>query len=218
VRILVTAGPTREFLDDIRFLSNPSSGKMGFSVAAAGAQAGHEVTLVTGPAALPDPPGVEVVRVVSADEMAQECLSRFAGCDAVVMTAAVCDYRPKERLEGKLKKGAEPMRLELVPTTDILAQMGKQKKKQVLVGFALEAEVLAGLAPGADRRQNALAKLSAKNLDYIVLNSPEAFAEDVVSCEILDRQGHGKRHERVSKHELAREIINLLETSHCGTS
>jgi phosphopantothenoylcysteine decarboxylase/phosphopantothenate--cysteine ligase len=219
VRILVTAGPTREFLDDVRFLSNPSSGKMGFSVAAAGAQAGHQVTLVTGPVTLPDPPGVEVVRVVSADEMAQECLSRFTGCDAVVMTAAVSDYRPKERLEGKLKKGAEPMRLELVPTTDILAQMGKRKKKQVLVGFALEAEVLVGLAPGADRaRQNATAKLAAKNLDYIVLNSPEAFASETISCSVIDKAGKIRPYSAISKKALAHEIINLLETSHCETS
>jgi phosphopantothenoylcysteine decarboxylase/phosphopantothenate--cysteine ligase len=209
VKILVTAGPTREFLDDVRFLSNPSSGKMGFEVALAAADAGHEAVLVSGPAALPDPPGVEVVRVISAEEMAEACLSRFPDCDAVIMTAAVCDYRAKERLKGKLKKKAQTLNLELTPTTDILAEMGKRKAKQVLVGFALEVSAA---------RINAVSKLAAKNLDYIVLNSPDSFAEDRMSCEIIDRHGRGKHRERISKRNLARELIKLLEKKGRGTS
>jgi len=209
VKILITAGPTREFLDDVRFLSNPSSGKMGFEVASTAAQAGHETVMVTGPVALPGPPGVEVVRVTSAEEMAEACLSRFSGCDAVVMTAAVCDYRPKERFRGKLKKKAQALNLELVPTTDILAEMGRRKEKQVLFGFALEVKAA---------RVNAVSKLASKNLDYIVLNSPESFAEDKMSCEIIDRQGRGRRREGISKRKLAREIIGILEKIISGAS
>lgn len=209
MKILVTAGPTREFIDEVRFLSNPSSGKMGFEVATAAAQAGHETVLVTGPAAIPDPPSVEVIRIISAEEMAKACLSRFPECDAVVMTAAVCDYRPKERFQGKLKKSEQNLNLELVRTTDILAEMGSRKEKQVLFGFALEAKAV---------RVNAVSKLASKNLDYIVLNSPESFAEDKISCEIIDRQGRGMRRKGISKRKLAREMITILEKIINGTS
>jgi phosphopantothenoylcysteine decarboxylase/phosphopantothenate--cysteine ligase len=209
MKILVTAGPTREYLDDVRFLSNPSSGRMGFSVAEAAAQAGHEVVLVSGPVSLSDPPGVDVVRVVSAEEMARECLSRFDDCDAVVMTAAVCDYSPRERFEGKLKKGEDTLILELVPTTDILKEMGRRKNKQVLVGFALEVQ---------DSRQNAADKLARKNLDYIVLNSPDAFASEAVSCSVIDGAGNITPYSAISKKALAGEIVKLLESGHCGTS
>lgn len=207
--MLVTAGPTREFIDDVRFLSNPSSGKMGFSAAAACAKAGHEVVLVSGPVSLADPHGVEVVRVVSADQMAGECLARFPDCDAVVMTAAVCDYTPKERVSGKLKKKAQALRLDLVPTTDILAEMGKLKKKQVLIGFALEVQ---------DARESALKKLAAKNLDYIVLNSPETFAAETITCSVIDRAGRIRPYNAISKEALADEIVKLLESGHCETS
>ena len=107
MRILVTAGPTREYLDDVRFLSNASSGSMGFCVAEAAARAGHEVVLVSGPVSLKDPPDCHTVRVTSAEEMARECFRRFEGCDAVVMTAAVCDYRPAQRASGKIKKDSD---------------------------------------------------------------------------------------------------------------
>jgi phosphopantothenoylcysteine decarboxylase/phosphopantothenate--cysteine ligase len=209
VKILVTAGPTREFFDDIRFLSNPSSGKMGYEIASAGARAGHEVILVSGPVSLKEFPEVETIRVVSSEQMAEACLERYAGCDAVVMTAAVCDYRPKQRHAGKMKKKTKAIRIELVPTTDILSEMGKRKKGQLLVGFALEVQ---------DARENATAKLAAKNLDYIVLNSPGTFAEDTISCEIIDSQGRGTRRDNVPKRTLAEEIISLLELGHRGNT
>lgn len=219
MKILVTAGPTREFLDEVRFLSNPSSGKMGFEVAGACAGAGHGVTLVSGPVSLPDPPGVEVLRVVSADEMARACLDRFDDCDAVVMTAAVGDYRPKQRFEGKLKKKNDALQLDLVPTTDILAEMGRRKKSQILVGFALEAELRVEHSPGADgARRNATAKLVAKNLDYIVLNSPETFASETISCSVIDRAGKISPYSAIAKKALAREIVKLLESCYRGTS
>jgi len=209
MKLLVTAGPTREHIDDVRFLSNPSSGKIGFEVAAAGVRAGHDVTLVTGPVSLQDVPGAETVRVLSAREMAQACLSRFAECEAVVMTAAVCDYAPKERHAGKLKKSGKNLHIELCPTTDILEEMGRRKKEQLLVGFALEAE---------NARENAKNKLRRKNLDFIVLNSPSTFAEDTIACEIIDRQGTGVRFERAAKKSLAEEIIRIVEKACSGTS
>ncbi len=207
MKILVTAGPTREFVDDVRFLSNPSSGKMGYEVAKAAARAGHEVILVSGPVALPGPDGVCVVPVVSAEEMARECLERFPDCDAVVMTAAVCDYKPAERFAGKLKKKKGPLQLDLVPAADILAEMGLQKRSQILVGFALEVQ---------DGRRNASAKLSAKNLDYIVLNSPQSFGKEMISCEVLDRipaRGGVKQYEGIAKSALAQEIVRLVENA-----
>lgn len=209
MRILVTAGPTREYLDDVRFLSNPSSGRMGFCVAEAAARAGHEVILVSGPVALPDPSCVETVRVVSAEEMARECFSRFADCDAVVMTAAVCDYRPKKRATGKLKKGRGALKLELERTPDILEELGRRKSSQVLVGFALEVQ---------EPHRNAADKLVRKNLDYIILNAPDSFASDCITCEIIGSGGATRHFEDVTKKALASEIVKLVEEGRGGTS
>src|SRR5438477_2659414 len=133
MRVLVTAGPTREYLDAVRFLSNASSGKMGFACATAAAKAGHDVTLVTGPVALPDPKGVRTIRVVSADEMHRAVMKAYPKIDAAIATAAVGDYRPAERVEGKLKKKSGALTLKLVRTRDILQDMGAKKGKRVLV-------------------------------------------------------------------------------------
>jgi len=166
MHFLVTAGPTREYIDTVRFISNSASGITGYQVAAVAARAGHRVTLVSGPVGLDGPACVERIKVVSADEMCRACLKAFPGIDVLVMTAAVCDYRPKRRGAFKLKKTAPQLSLPMVRTTDILAELGRRKHPgQVLIGFALE-----------DRRakQSAKAKLVAKNLDAIVLNSPSA--------------------------------------------
>jgi len=209
MRILVTAGPTREYLDDVRFLSNASSGVMGFSVAEAAVQSGHEVSLVSGPVILPDPHGAGVVRVISAEEMARECFQRFTDCDAVVMTAAVCDYRPNKQTTGKLKKGPGSFKLELERTPDILEELGRRKAKQILVGFALEVQ---------EPRRNAENKLARKNLDYIILNTPETFGSEIITCEIIGSEGTVRRFEKVTKQSLAHEIIKLIEKGHGGTS
>ena len=162
VKLLVTAGPTREPLDAVRFLSNRSSGRMGYAVAEAAARRGAEVTLVSGPTALPAPPACEVVRVETAEEMRAEVLRRFPECEVLVAAAAVADYAPEERARGKLKKGTGSLRISLRPTPDILAECGKLRKKgQFLVGFAAETE---------DLLANARKKLAAKNLDMIVAN------------------------------------------------
>jgi phosphopantothenoylcysteine decarboxylase / phosphopantothenate---cysteine ligase len=159
--ILVTAGPTREHIDPVRFISNPSSGKMGFAIAKAAAQRGATVSLVSGPSELPDPCNVHVVRVVSAKEMAEAVFALFDQVDAVIKTAAVSDYRPKAPSDHKIKKGSDELTLTLEKTQDILRELGKRKNDQVLVGFAAETQALETYA-----RQ----KLQEKHLDIIVGN------------------------------------------------
>ena len=209
MRILVTAGPTREHLDDVRFLSNASSGSMGFYIAEAAGQAGHEVVLISGPVFLEDPPGCRTIRITSAEEMAGECFRHFADCDAVVMTAAVCDYRPMQRAPGKLKKGSGAMKLDLERTPDILEELGGRKTSQILVGFALEVQ---------EPRRNAMDKLACKNLDYIILNTPDTFGSERITCEIIGSGGTARRFEDVTKQSLAQEIIKLIEEGGGGTS
>jgi len=201
MRILVTAGPTREHLDAVRFLSNASSGKMGFACAKAAARAGHDVTLVSGPVELPDPAGVRTVRVTSADEMYRAVMKAYPRIDAAIMTAAVGDYRPAERFAGKLKKKTETLTLKLVRTRDILKEMGRKKGKRILVGFALEVQ---------DAIHQALVKYKKKNLDYVVLNTPRTFAADRMDCRIYREGGVVKRFKGASKDDVARWIVSVL--------
>jgi len=201
VRVLVTAGPTREFLDAVRFLSNPSSGRMGFACAVAAARAGHQVTLVTGPVALPDPPGIRTVRVVSADDMYRAVMKAYPKTDAVIMTAAVGDYRPAERFAGKLKKKAATVTLKLVRTRDILRALGEKKGKRILVGFALEV---------ADAVHQALLKYKKKNLDYVVLNAPRSFASDRMDCAVYREGRVVRRFRRATKESVAGWIVGAL--------
>ncbi|MBV8878849.1 MAG: phosphopantothenoylcysteine decarboxylase [Planctomycetaceae bacterium] len=201
MRVLVTAGPTREYLDAVRYLSNASSGRMGFACAAAAAAAGHDVTLVTGPVALPDPDGVRTVRVVSAEDMYRAVMKAYPGVDAAIATAAVGDYRPAERVAGKLKKKAGPLTLKLVRTRDILQQMGAKKGKRLLVGFALEVQ---------DAVENALRKYQKKNLDYIVLNAPKTFGAETMDCRVYRDGGVVKRFRGATKDEVARWIVGRL--------
>jgi phosphopantothenoylcysteine decarboxylase/phosphopantothenate--cysteine ligase len=207
MRILVTAGPTREPLDAVRFLSNPSSGKMGFACARAARRAGHRVTLVTGPVALPDPPGVRTVRVTTALEMRRAVLAEYPGADAVVMTAAVGDYRPARRFAGKLKKDARVLTLRLVRTPDILRALGRRKGRRVLVGFALEVQ---------DAVHQALLKYKRKNLDLVVLNSPRTFAADRMNA-VAYREGRVVRRFRGARKEaVARWIVRAVEALAAG--
>ena len=161
VRVLVTAGPTREAIDPVRFLSNHSSGKMGFAVAAAARGLGAEVELVSGPVSLDPPPGVGVVPVGSAAEMHREVLARAAGCDVFIAAAAVADYTPASPAPGKLKKEAAPLRLDLRPTRDILAEVAALDDAPFTVGFAAETE---------DLERHARSKLERKRLDLIAAN------------------------------------------------
>jgi phosphopantothenoylcysteine decarboxylase/phosphopantothenate--cysteine ligase len=201
VRVLVTAGPTREYLDDVRFLSNPSSGKMGFACAVAAADAGHDVTLVTGPVELPDPPGIRTLRVVSADDMYRAVHRAYPKSDAVIMTAAVGDYRPAHRIPGKLKKNSRTFTLRLVRTRDILRSLGERKGTRILVGFALEVQ---------DAASQALLKYKKKNLDYVILNSPKTFAQDQMDAVVYRDRQVLHRFRRASKADVAAWIVSLL--------
>ncbi|HLU39791.1 MAG TPA: phosphopantothenoylcysteine decarboxylase [Planctomycetota bacterium] len=186
--VLVTAGPTREHLDDVRFLSNGSTGRMGYEIAAAARAAGCEVILVSGPTALQPPEGVTVVPVVSACEMLDACERVFARCDLVFAVAAVADHRPKVRTPGKPAKHDGPWTLELVPNPDVVATLARVKGRRFVVGFALEA---AGTEP-AEQIERALAKLTRKNLDLIVLNEATAMGGPRSTITVLD--GAGQRH------------------------
>ena len=162
MNVLVTAGPTREFIDDVRFLSSPSSGRMGFAVAEVFASAGHTVRLVTGPTHLALPAGVDCTRVTTALEMHEAVMGLLDEVEVLVMTAAVSDYRPAVSLEGKKKRTGDKWVLELVENPDILQQAGRKKGDRILVGFAVESE---------SPRRGALEKLRKKNLDPSVARS-----------------------------------------------
>jgi len=203
LNVLVTAGPTREYLDDVRFLTNASSGKMGFAIAGAAARAGHTVTLIAGPVVLASPPGVRREDVVSAEEMRNCVLHHFENCDALVMTAAVCDYRPAKRHPGKIKKDAAELVVRFLRNPDILGEIGARKGNKILIGFALEAQ--AG-------EHNALLKLRQKNLDAVVLNGPQAMAADRSTATIIQRNGHKTVLPEMPKEEIAGHIVTLLET------
>ena len=165
LRVLVTAGPTREHLDPVRFLSNPSSGRMGYAVAEEAAARGAEVTLVSGPTALEDPPGIATVRVISADEMLAACRRPFSECDVLVAVAAVCDFKPKHRFPTKQGKESLGRVLELEPTPDVVATLAAAKGSRLVVGFAAQT---------GDPVPEARRKLAAKGLDLIVANDVSA--------------------------------------------
>lgn len=159
--ILITAGPTREELDPVRYLTNHSSGKMGYELARAARNRGARVLLIGGPTALLPPYGVELIQVTTAQQMYSAVMERAHGYSIIIKAAAVADYRPAQRSNGKLKKQGEHLTIDLEKNPDILAELGKQKKNFILVGFAAET---------ADLKANAAAKLKAKNLDMIVAN------------------------------------------------
>ena len=203
MRFLVSAGPTREFFDSVRFISNPSSGKMGYALAREAARRGHRVTLVTGPVSLRPPPHVEVIRVISAAEMARACKRAFREADVAVMTAAVCDYRPRKRLRYKLPKKSRADNVELEPTEDIAASLGRRKGKRLLVGFAMEDH---NHHPHAER------KCREKRCDLIVLNGPENVGRDEAVVELFDPQQGWSRPIRGSKPAVARRIVRTIES------
>lgn len=206
-RLLLTAGPTREALDPVRFFSNHATGKMGYALAAEAARRGATVTLVSGPTSLPDPPGVETLRVQSAQEMYEAVMARAAAQDVCIMAAAVADYTPAEVAPHKLKKQGGPLTLVLERTPDILATVGANKPPgQFLVGFALETE---------QEVENARRKLHQKNLDLIVLNSlrdPGAgFGHDTNKVTLLDRAGGITSFSLKAKNLVAQDILDRID-------
>lgn len=204
-RILVSAGPTHEPIDPVRFISNRSSGKMGYALAEAARARGAQVTLVTGPTALPIPVGVETVRVETAEEMTKVLCARLAWSTVVIMAAAVADYRPAEVAAHKLKKQGRgnPM-LRLEPTTDILATLSARRSNQLLIGFAAETR---------DVIAHATAKLSAKGLDLIVANDVTqegaGFGSDQNAATVIDRHGRTSEFPLMAKRRLADYILDI---------
>ena len=208
MRILVTAGPTCEDIDPVRTLTNRSSGRMGYAVAAEAARRGHQVVLVSGPTALDPPAGVELVAARSAADMLAACLARFEDCDAAVLVAAVADYRPATYSSQKLKKTDGDLVLRLARTDDIAQRLGQLKARQVLVGFALES---------GHGRASAERKLHDKNLDAIVLNHPDTLGTGTIEAEILLRGEPWRRPERLAKPDLAARVLDLVEQLTRGT-
>ncbi|MCC7301917.1 MAG: bifunctional phosphopantothenoylcysteine decarboxylase/phosphopantothenate--cysteine ligase CoaBC [Bacteroidia bacterium] len=207
IRALVTAGPTYEPIDDVRFIGNHSSGKMGISLADALNRAGAEVTLVAGPGC-PDTQtgGIHRVNVRSAEEMRKSCMKFAPAVRLIIKSAAVADLRPVHIAKGKLKKERAPAHLALEPTADILAELGKRKKKgQILIGFALESD---------DGIRSARAKLRRKNLDAIVLNSLQdkgaGFGTDTNKITLLTRNNKTIKFELKPKAEVAKDIVNFV--------
>jgi phosphopantothenoylcysteine decarboxylase/phosphopantothenate--cysteine ligase len=201
MRILITAGPTREYLDEVRYLSNASSGRMGYSITEAAVAAGHEVVLVSGPVSLVRPAGCEFVSVQSSQEMLEACLESFASCDGVIAVAAVCDYRPKERVSGKMSKTGQALTLELVETPDVLAELGRRKAHRWCIGFALEAQ---------NARENALRKLRNKSCNAIVLNRPEAIGSDVNCVEVINESGETAATWSGPKADIASRLVEWI--------
>ncbi len=205
MKFLITAGPTREPLDPVRYLSNRSSGKMGYAIAAAALAEKHEVTLISGPVALEAPASAEVVRVTTGDEMFEAARGRFAECDVFVMCAAVCDYRPAHPATQKMKKSRTPFALELVPTRDILVSLTSAPHDCFVVGFAAETQ---------DLEANARRKLAEKNCDLLVANdvSRADIGMDSDENEVLlfDRNDAIEKLPREKKSELARILLKKI--------
>ncbi len=208
-RILVTAGPTFESIDPVRFIGNRSSGKMGFAIARAAARRGATVTLITGPVALDTPRNVKRIDVESAREMLDAVIAQAGKTDAVIMSAAVADFMPARQAQHKIKKDPDnpSLLLPLKPTSDILATLGARKRRMVLVGFALET---------SDELAGAKEKLRKKNLDLVVLNSfnekNRVFGSDMNTVTILDRKGKIERLPRLSKFDVAEKILDRVGT------
>lgn len=207
-KIVITGGPTYEPVDAVRFIGNHSSGKMGYALANYAAQQGANVTLISGPTAGNTAhPNVDVLPVTTADEMLKACLENYDSADALIMSAAVADFKPATKTSKKIKKQDGLGAIPLSPTTDILAQLGKAKKHQVLIGFALESE---------NAIANAQQKLLRKNLDAIVVNSladeGAGFGHDTNKVSFLERGKDAVHYTLKSKNEVAKDVMTHLKT------
>jgi phosphopantothenoylcysteine decarboxylase/phosphopantothenate--cysteine ligase len=206
MKFLVTAGPTREPIDPVRFISNRSSGKMGYALAAAALEAGHRVTLISGPVCIPPPRGADLLRVTTADEMADAVQTRMnTGCDVFIMCAAVADFKPRGVSANKIKKRDGLTRIELVPTRDILATVELPRDRRVVVaGFAAESEAL---------EENAQKKLVEKRCDFLCANDitrmDTGFDADANELTLFFRDGSRRHFSRASKLDLARKIVKI---------
>lgn len=212
MKILVTAGPTREAIDPVRFISNRSSGKMGYALAEVALSRGHEVTLISGPVSLPAIPGVRLVRVVSADDMSREVRTLIPWSDALIMAAAVADWRPRLPSATKIKKSAQVRCLELEPVPDILSEIRAGKGDRLFVGFAAET----GSVEAEAHR-----KLQAKGLDLIVANDVSAkdagFEVDTNRVVLVTPDGAEQHLPLMSKRDVAARILAWVETHGADT-
>lgn len=205
-RILITAGPTREEIDPVRYITNHSSGKMGYAMAEAAKQMGAEVTLISGPTNLSQPSGIIVFNIISTEELQKIVLKEFKKSDCLIMAAAPADYKPAKRNSKKLKKTTEMLSMELSPTDDILKEIAKIKtKKQLTIGFALETDN--GVA-------NATKKLIEKDLDLIILNQPgpdSGFNTDTNRVTVIARNKKGVDWPLLSKKEIAHKLLEFIQ-------
>ncbi|PYL66679.1 MAG: bifunctional phosphopantothenoylcysteine decarboxylase/phosphopantothenate--cysteine ligase CoaBC [Verrucomicrobia bacterium] len=208
MRFLVTAGPTREPIDPVRYISNRSSGKMGYAIAEAVLAEGHDVTLISGPVNLDPPHDAKLISVSTSDEMFEAVHQHTDQCDICVLCAAVADYKPAHVSSTKIKKQSDKFSLELVPTRDILNSLGQRQDRQfVLVGFAAETDHL---------EENATKKLRAKNCDIIVANdvsdANSGLESDVNEVTILFRNGEKKKISRAQKKIIAYELVKIFSS------
>jgi phosphopantothenoylcysteine decarboxylase/phosphopantothenate--cysteine ligase len=205
-KVLVTAGPTVSDIDPVRFISNRSSGKMGFAIAEEARDRGADVVLVAGPSDIPDPFGIKTVRVRTNEQMMNAVLEDFDVSDIVIKSAAVADYKPKEYHDKKIKKTEGDLSIEFVRDNDILKTLGDRKKNQILVGFAAESN---------DLIENASGKLKRKNLDYIVANdiskSDTGFASDDNLVTIISSKGEHIALDKMNKKDVARNLFNIIK-------
>lgn len=205
IRCLITAGPTREFIDPVRYISNPSTGKMGFSIAEAAIEAGWNVDLVAGPVALEEPNGAILYPVMTAEEMLHQVDALFDACDVLIMTAAVCDFRPIMHHTHKEKKGDASMNIEFERTADILKIMSERKAHQTVVGFSAETR---------DVVSYATEKLVSKKLDYIVANEVgklgSGFAADTNEVVLIAADGSSVKLGPSTKSAIAEELIQIV--------
>jgi len=203
MHFLITGGGTREYIDPVRFISNASSGRMGYALARAALKAGHKVTLITAPTTQRVPGGAKIIKVETATEMFEAVRKHFSRCDCLIMAAAVADYTPVRPAKTKIKKEDKFLTIKLKPTTDILKWAGRhKKKKQVVVGFALEDRKL---------RERAERKLKDKNLDMIIANTPAAVGADKSTVQIKTPDSSWTKIENASKITTAKRIIKMIE-------
>jgi len=209
-RILITSGPTRQYLDPVRYLTNASSGRMGAALAAAAIGKGHDVVIVSGPVHVPYPASARLVPVTSTEEMLAACRDEFPACDGLIASAAPCDYQPQQVAEEKIAKSGQPLTLHLLETPDIVAALASSKRSaQWIVGFALETN---------DRHLRALVKLQKKSCNLIVLNGPQAIDSEANTVEIMDHLGRIVGQYSGPKCDVARGIMDCIERSLLGAS
>lgn len=202
-RILITSGPTRQYLDPVRYLTNGSSGRMGKALAEAALALGHEVVVVSGPVEVEYPRDVRLVPIISTEELLEACQREFPTCDGIIGAAAPCDYRPLRVETHKIAKTGAPLALHLVETPDVIATIAAERRaEQWAVGFALETD---------DQRFRAITKLEKKHCNLIVLNGPEAMHATGNTVEVFDAAGEQVLAATGSKAEVAREILAVIE-------